>query len=479
MNIFRRKTYHTAVISDLHLNDAEPADPKRPYWKIFKRKEFFYDDSLVRFMQHLVERANGKPVELVLNGDIFDFDSVMALPKNREFKYSKLEEKVGLDSVEVKSLFKIKRIINDHQLFFDGLKEFIKKGNKVIFVIGNHDLELHWPAVQNEIRQYLVGEDKRGDKKCIFCEWFYISQSDTLIEHGHQYDSYCMCLDPINPVIKQNKKYKIRIPFGDLASRQILNTFALKNPHDDSSYVRSVGDFVKFFFKYEVKVQPFLLVNWLVGAFRTLFYVMADSFVPPLKDPLTYEARVKEMAKKSNTKVEVLSSLAELHAHPAVYNPITILRELYLDRFLMFAALIFGCWQIFTTIYFFADVSWWWFVVPVLFTFPALGYYAQGIKSEINSNSEFGQKYVPIAAKIAGVQRVVHGHTHKLVEEHIDGVEFLNPGTWSRRYENVECTKQIRSEHFVWIESDDKISSGKRVATLENWTRIDMQNSEK
>lgn len=473
MNIFRRITYHTAVISDLHLTDAEPKDPKRPYWKIFKRKEFFFDDSLVRFMQHIVERGNGKPVELVLNGDIFDFDSVMALPQNKEFKISELEKRVGLDSVEVKSLFKIRRIIEDHKLFFDGLKDFIQKGNKVIFVIGNHDLELYWPAVQNEIRQYIAGEDKRADKKCIFCEWFYISQSDTLIEHGHQYDSYCMCLDPINPVIKKHKKYKIRIPFGDLASRQIMNTFALKNPHDDTSYVRSVSEFAKFFFKYEVKVQPFLILNWLFGAFRTLYFVMSDSFIPPLKDPLTYEARVKEMAKKANSKVEVLSSLSELHAHPAVYNPITILRELYLDRFLMFAAVIWGCWQLFTTIYFFADISWWWFIAPVILFVPLLGYYTQGIKSEINSNSEHGQKYVPIAAKIAGVQRVVHGHTHKLVEEDIDGIEFLNPGTWSRRYENVECTKQVRSEHFVWIETH----GDKRTSSLVNWTRIDLEQN--
>lgn len=458
------------MISDLHLNDAEPYNPDKPLWKIFKRKEFFYDQSLVDFMEHLTEKDQGKPIELVLNGDIFDFDSVMSLPKNGEFKVSKLEKSVGLDSTEEKSLFKMKTIIRDHEIFFDGLKDFIEKGNKVVFVIGNHDLELYWPSVQKEIRNRII-TDKRNDKKLIFCEWFYISQEDTLIEHGHQYDPYCMCQDPINPVIKKNRKFKIRIPFGDLANRQILNTFALKNAHDDSSYVRSMWEFIRFFFKYELKVQPFLVLNWLFGSFRTLFYSLSDGFVPAHKDPLTYESRVKEIAKKSNSKVEVLSSLSELHAHPAVHNPITIVRELYLDRFLLFSLLVWGSWQIFTTFYVFAAVSFWWFVVPILLSVPALAYYTQGIKSEIESNSAGGQKSIPIAAKIAGVKRVVHGHTHKLIQDNIDGIEFFNPGTWSRRYENIECTKQIRSEHFVWIE----IKGDTRVASLVNWTNIDIQ----
>jgi UDP-2,3-diacylglucosamine pyrophosphatase LpxH len=471
LNIFNRKTHHTAVISDLHLNDAEPVHPDKPLWKIFKRREFFFDHSLVRFMDHLIERGNGKPVELVLNGDIFDFDSVMALPRNGEFKVTKLEKKIGLDSVEHKSLFKMKKIIEDHAVFFDGLKKFIQLGNKVVFVIGNHDIELYWPSVQKEIRDRITTESKKDDKKLIFCEWFYVSQNDTLIEHGHQYDPYCMCLDPINPIIKKNKKYKIRIPFGDLANRQILNTFALKNAHDDTSYVRSPWEFVKFFFQYELKVQPLLVFNWLFGAARTLYMSLSDGFTPALKDPLTHEARVKEIARRSNTKTEVISSLSELHAHPAVHNPVTIIRELFLDRVLVLLALIWGSWQFYTTFYWFANISFWWFAILALISIPVLAYYAQGIKSEINTNSTQGEKLVPIAAKIAGVNRVVHGHTHKLIQENIDGIEFFNPGTWSRRYENVECTKKIRSEHFVWIE----LNGDERKASLVNWTNIDLR----
>ncbi|MFN8370417.1 MAG: hypothetical protein U0T83_07310 [Bacteriovoracaceae bacterium] len=64
----------------------------------------------------------------------------------------------------------------------------------------------------------------------MFCEWFYLSQK-SLIEHSRQYDPYCICLDPMLIILKR-KKYKVRLPFGNLANRFILNR-CFKNPHHD------------------------------------------------------------------------------------------------------------------------------------------------------------------------------------------------------------------------------------------------------
>ena len=72
-----RSSRHTAIVSDLHLCEAEPVNPKFPLWKKFKTRQFFYDDVFANFLTHVQEKAKGEPVELVLNGDIFDFDSVM------------------------------------------------------------------------------------------------------------------------------------------------------------------------------------------------------------------------------------------------------------------------------------------------------------------------------------------------------------------------------------------------------------------
>src|SRR5689334_646993 len=91
-----QKARYTAVISDLHLCEAEPVNLKFPLWKKFKTRQFFYDDVFSNFLNHIQEKAKGDSVELILNGDIFDFDSVMSRPEKPSFRIDWLEEKRGL-----------------------------------------------------------------------------------------------------------------------------------------------------------------------------------------------------------------------------------------------------------------------------------------------------------------------------------------------------------------------------------------------
>ena len=67
--------YQTIVVSDLHLADAEPLDPDRPLWKLFKRRELFFDQEFIRCVEHIEDQYDGN-TELILNGDIFDFDCI-------------------------------------------------------------------------------------------------------------------------------------------------------------------------------------------------------------------------------------------------------------------------------------------------------------------------------------------------------------------------------------------------------------------
>lgn len=457
-------THNTIVISDLHLTDAEPEDPKRKYWKNFKKARHFIDSDVERFLEHMKKESGDLPLELVLNGDIFDYDSVMALPEKKIFKISRKERLTGLKSNEEKSLFKTKVILDQHHIFVSALKRFIAAGNKVIFVIGNHDIELYWPSVQREIVFRITGSAE-DESRIVFCDWFYVSQNDTLIEHGHQYDPYCMCIDPINPIIKMKKRYKIRLPFGNLANRYILNRFGLKNPHQEDSYVKTGVEFAIFFFKYELKVQPFLVFLWLFGALRTLVNSLAEGFTPASKDPLLYKTKIEGIAARANVATHSILALKELHAHPAVHHPIQVIRELWLDRFFFACFLLWISWQIFTTVTLFAGVSLWWFVIPLLVSIPFWAYYAQGITSDVHTYSRMGEDTAPIAAQIVGVTRVVHGHTHFHVHRFFDGIEFFNPGSWSPSFEDIECTVNKRIKKYVWIKSNGR----ERVASLLTW----------
>lgn len=140
---------YTAVISDLHLTDPESPrhqdEPKHPMWKKFKTREFFIDEALIQFLDHIEKKANGHKVELILNGDIFDFDSVMSLPKEPIYNISWLEKRRGLFPKEEKSLFKAQVVLEEHARFFKALSDFIERGNYLVVIPGNHDVEFHFP----------------------------------------------------------------------------------------------------------------------------------------------------------------------------------------------------------------------------------------------------------------------------------------------------------------------------------------------
>jgi len=460
-----KKASNTIVLSDIHLADAEPPHAYNPYWKRFKRPKYFVDRTFKRFLEYIDAKA-ASPIELVFNGDIFDFDSVMKIPAKYETKVNWLERLRGLSAEEPKSKFKIQVILSDHHIWVQALRDFLLKGHRAVFVIGNHDMELHWPSVQQEIRSALdLPENLKNNVR--FCEWFYISNQDTLIEHGNQYDAYCLCSNPINPLIRKGPFVVVRLPFGNLAGKYMLNGMGLMNPHVDSSFIKnSLKEYLVFFYKYVVRTQPFLVFTWLWGAIVTLMYSVGEGLLPAMTDPLTIESRINDIADRSNSKVHTLLGLRELHAHPAIFNPMRILRELWLDRAIVLVLILFGSFQVFTFMNVFTRASLWWFFVPAMLFMPALIFYSRAIKSDVAKVQKMTFIKAPISARIAKVKRIIHGHTHHEGHTWTEGIEYINTGTWSPAYEDVECTKAMGRKCFAWIKPG---TSGQRISELHEW----------
>lgn len=467
---------HTLVVSDIHLADAEPAHPRNPLWKRFKRRKYFVDSSFKAFIEAMQERASCEGgTELVFNGDIFDFDSVMTLPNPDEMaewpgwlhKFSWLERKRGLAAEEHKSRFKLKVILNDHALFVDAVRSFILKGNRVVFVIGNHDIELQWPSVRHDLVKRLDLPEVFEDH-VRFCEWFYISNSDTLIEHGNQYDSYCLSSNPINPLIKKGRRVYVRIPFGNLAGKYMLNGMGLFNPHADSSFIRSsIWEYAVFYFRYVLRVQPLLAWTWFWSAMVTLIYSVGDGFLPAMTDPMTIGARVEEIALRSNSKPGVVWALRELHAHPAIYNPLKILRELWLDRAILLGFVFFLSFNFFSFLHVLIGASVGWFVAALVLLLPAFIFYARSVQSELGNTLLQAFELSPQSARIAGVSRVIQGHVHLARHTYRENTEYLNTGTWSPAYRDAECTESYGKKCFAWLKPSP--SGGNRIAELYEW----------
>lgn len=445
---------HTAIISDLHLTDAEPSRPFRkvrhPLWKKFKTKEFFIDQALVEFLSEIEIKANGNPVELILNGDIFDFDSVMALPVKPIYELHWIETRRGLFPKEDRSVFKMSVILEEHVVFIDALRAFIKKGHSLVIIPGNHDVELHFQKVQDLF--YKVLDLSEYDKQRVrFVKWFYISEGDTLVEHGHQQDPYCMCENPINPFLVDYNELRIRLPFGNVACRYIMNGMGLFNPHVETNYIMSMYEYLVFFFKYLLTTQPLIIWTWFWGSVATLVHVTFDRFGEPFKTKKKIEDIVNETARESNTTPAVVRELQQLFALPATQNPWLIAKELWLDRAFLILAGIVMTFLVVSQLKLIFNISLYWVFLPLLLFVPFFLFYARSVTSLVSTYKEPDEILFAQQAEITGMYRIVYGHTHIPRHEFYGSVEHLNSGSWSPGFTNVECTHSTERNNYVWI----------------------------
>ncbi len=446
---FKQAT-HTAIISDLHLCEAQPVNLKFPLWKKYKTKQFFFDNVFASFLADIEKRANAQKIELVLNGDIFDFDSVTAMPEHPIFRISWLEHRRGLFPQEEKSVFKINKILEDHDEWVQALRNFMLRGHRVIFVIGNHDLELHFREVQKTILEKL--NLPRGiDKNLRFVEWFYISNEDTLIEHGNQYDPYCLAIDPISPFVLKFNRLEVRIPFGNLTTRYLINGMGFFNPHVDANFIMSLKEYVLFFFKYIVKAEPFLMINWLWGSTLVLLQSFFDNLLPPWREPLELEDKIEGIAERSNATPRIVRELRALTVPAATSRPLLIVKELWLDRAFMVMIAFFLIFELILVAKQIYDLSFFWMFIPLFSLMPFFIFYSRSVTSEVHEFKEPKERILSMASHITKVNRIIYGHTHIVRHEIIGPVEHLNSGTWSPAFADVECTMPIDQKTFVWI----------------------------
>lgn len=439
----------TIIVSDLHLADAQPVDPRRPYWKAYKQARFFIDRDFAKLLEHVLERATG-PVELICNGDTFDFDSITSLPKALPGPTSWLSRARGLSSEEWMSLYKVDVIIDHHPEWFGALREIVSRGHFVVFIVGNHDVELHWPSVQSRILEALdLPEDDLARVR--FCNSFYISGKDTFVSHGHIFDPYCAEKNPIDPLILMHGRPRVRIPFGDMANRYMLNGMGYFNPHANENFIMSAREYVSFFFRFIFLRQPLLLVTWFWSAVATLFLVLRDFWTPAMRDPLLVEEKTQAIADRSNATPAMVRSLAALHVPSAATSPFKIIRTLWLDRGALFLAVLFGAWQLMLTINFVWPISPWWILLFLALLFPGFVFYSARVKSPIQHDMLLTDQSAELIAKITGTTQAVFGHTHVPRVKQFGSFRYVNGGFWSPAFKEPTCETRIGTQTFVWL----------------------------
>lgn len=134
------------------------------------------------------------------------------------------EYRYGFLPTPQKSADKLTSIYLGHPLFFRALAWFVSRGHRLVFVRGNHDLELFWPLVQERVREFIAREYVAHEGKLPpdFREridfrpgWFHYRPGLFFAEHGAQYEPLDSCVNPIRPLLPKTP-WLLNLPVGSL-----------------------------------------------------------------------------------------------------------------------------------------------------------------------------------------------------------------------------------------------------------------------
>lgn len=203
------------VLSDLHLGAGHTSSNYR--------EDFTVDKSLVRFLQTIGQESNrdSREVELIINGDLFEFLHVPAVDSFDPTERYPIE--TYLNSSEPASIKRLNIIADSHPDVFEALSDFIHVGEpqrRITVIKGNHDVNLYWPGVKTRLREVLGASGSRSSLLLFAAE--FVSREKIYVEHGHQraekMNSYHDFLDPRQP----NDLSQIYYPAG---SHFVINLF--------------------------------------------------------------------------------------------------------------------------------------------------------------------------------------------------------------------------------------------------------------
>jgi UDP-2,3-diacylglucosamine pyrophosphatase LpxH len=249
------------VVSDLHLGDGSSLD------------DFDQDQSFQRFVARLGEK---KKTELIINGDFLDF-------ANLKLKDESTKPFSRLGNTEEESLEKLDLILGGHPLVFDSLRDFIDSGHRLVVIPGNHDVDLFWPRVWEQVAERLGNPD--GEHLCF--EFSGIHRAGGLyIEHGNQYFSDSLFANFTHPFLRDPKSGQLRLErsWSNAFLPYFVASLRTKNPFVDN--VKPVSTMVFMGIQQE---------GWwfrIRHAYKLIRFISRAGF-PPFKDVRSPAAQAK------------------------------------------------------------------------------------------------------------------------------------------------------------------------------------------
>lgn len=447
---------HTVVISDVHLCEAEPGNG---LWMRYRQRSFSPDAEIATMLDALRGRVRGDELTLVLNGDVFDFDAPRVVGEESVFH--------NLPRTAENAVPAMAAILDDHPAFLIALGRVVADDHDVVFVSGNHDVQLTLPEVRQLVTARVVeaaasalgrspdelAPDARAalEARVKFRSWFLKTADGIVVEHGNQYDPHCCYRYPMAPFGKEGGE--IQATMGSLATRLLVSRMGYFNPHVDASYMLSTFGYIRHWAKYYLFSRRSLAAAWATGAVRTAITLILRH------DPerrVRRHANITAAAAESGVTTKAAARHARLFARPSEDKLSLVLRELWLDRvgLLLLSVLIAGLWFLLVP----GRLAYAAVLAPMLL----VAYEVLTPKLPLGETWRTVNRAARRIGKVHHARAVVLGHTHNPEGCFEHGVFHGNTGSWSAAFRDVACTKPLFEERpLVWLTTDgDAITGG-------------------
>ncbi len=465
--------YNLLIVSDLHL--CEGMDRKTG--KFCRLEDFLFDNVFARLLRYHEgirhqPRFGGRPWLLILNGDTFDFLQVTSLPEDDRVlrlaagveRIEKLpidEQDYGLGTTAEESKWKMRRIAEGHQTFFAALGRFIADGNRIVVIKGNHDLELHWPAVQERLvkeieRAYVRERLSSGKGPAItsaelragicFCPWFYYEPGRLYVEHGGQYEPASHCPDYLNPV-RPDDPTQIRLPWGSMFVRYLFNKIEDVHPFADN--VRPITRYITWAFsKSPIKTLDLLLTRGWV--FLRAFWNVANTTVEiALHRPQSSRSHTQDLVPLPPEVLERIAAVVQRRLKAARQDWIgAVVRSLPTVVLVALIALMALM----------AIAAQWLLASVCLVLIVAVSFVRHWLRRRFSTG--INDFLLPTARELEqalkpdhAVRYIVMGHDHQANFEQLERAWYVNTGAWVPVYEKegpIEWREVLTFFRLIW-----------------------------
>ncbi|MEJ2549095.1 MAG: hypothetical protein P8Y98_00250 [Anaerolineales bacterium] len=233
-------------------------------------------------------------------------NEICILACRKEPYLSKSERNYGLGTTEPEAVWKLDRIAEGHPIFFSALAWFLDRGNSLVIMKGNHDVELFWPGVQERIRELILDaaadlrlSDPRWSTEpislvqnlpqlaewvhndCTFAPWIYFKPGVAYIEHGNQYELADFFENFLYPVLQFDPR-RLRLPPGAFFVRYFFNKVEETFPFADN--LRPITRVITWTFKNRLRDMIRLFTKHGPGLWKFVKVLVSRSFKDYFRD---------------------------------------------------------------------------------------------------------------------------------------------------------------------------------------------------